>query len=439
MRLYRKGLRKRTFLKDACHFISMNIHSLEDDHFSNCFASIPRHAMDNSGIFYIFSIIIRYLILFPIRLIFFTAGLIMLIHIFLWISLRDNYDLVDDFLMMGFRLFYMSLGINANHHGYKRKMEEKHVYVSNHTSFLDFIILSGYKFPHSSLAQTHTGAFGFFFNFFLKRNGSISFDRSKKEDKATIKDRIKQLVSISKSPLLIFPEGVCVNNKYSVLFQRGAFDLGVKVVPVALNYHKKILDPYWNRRENGFMGHFFYLMSRWRLDVDVHWMEPEEIHEDETAIEFAFRVKKDISSIISLENVLWNGYLKGRTLLDEREILKQAFRYTYMRYIIVTTELRKMYLLAKDAPFPEDPKLFRKNRGKVYFDKFDSYNYLHLSLKTYYDIKCGYLTDPMYVESMILKGERCMCRKPNTLKYDDLLNNKCNKYCPKKLEYKKLN
>jgi hypothetical protein len=28
------------------------------------------------------------------------------------------------------------------------------------------------------------------------------------------------------TPLLIFPEGTCVNNEYCVMFKRGAFDLG---------------------------------------------------------------------------------------------------------------------------------------------------------------------------------------------------------------------
>ncbi len=35
-------------------------------------------------------------------------------------------------------------------------------------------------------------------------------------------------------PLLIFPEGTCVNNEYCVLFKRGAFDLGATVCPVAI-------------------------------------------------------------------------------------------------------------------------------------------------------------------------------------------------------------
>lgn len=49
--------------------------------------------------------------------------------------------------------------------------------------------------------------------------------------------RVKVLVCFSQAhvndpdtpPLLIFPEGTCVNNEYCVMFKRGAFDLGATV------------------------------------------------------------------------------------------------------------------------------------------------------------------------------------------------------------------
>jgi glycerol-3-phosphate O-acyltransferase 3/4 len=34
--------------------------------------------------------------------------------------------------------------------------------------------------------------------------------------------------------MIIFPEGTCVNNKYIIRFQKGAFELGVKVCPVGI-------------------------------------------------------------------------------------------------------------------------------------------------------------------------------------------------------------
>ena len=66
-------------------------------------------------------------------------------------------------------------------------------------------------------------------------------------------ERLKEHVAdASRLPLLIFPEGTCVNNKYCVMFKRGAFDLGVDVVPVAIKYDNIFVDAFWNSRRQSF-------------------------------------------------------------------------------------------------------------------------------------------------------------------------------------------
>ena len=56
-------------------------------------------------------------------------------------------------------------------------------------------------------------------------------------------------------PLLIFPEGTCVNNEYCVMFKRGAFDLGATVCPVAIKYNKIFVDAFWNSKRQSFTAH----------------------------------------------------------------------------------------------------------------------------------------------------------------------------------------
>ena len=55
------------------------------------------------------------------------------------------------------------------------------------------------------------------------------------KDRALVGKRMKEHVADpSTTPLLIFPEGTCVNNEYCVMFKRGAFDLGaVSGLPAA--------------------------------------------------------------------------------------------------------------------------------------------------------------------------------------------------------------
>lgn len=57
------------------------------------------------------------------------------------------------------------------------------------------------------------------------------------------------------TPLLIFPEGTCVNNEHCVMFKRGAFDLGAVVCPIAIKYNKIFVDAFWNSKRQSFTAH----------------------------------------------------------------------------------------------------------------------------------------------------------------------------------------
>ena len=63
------------------------------------------------------------------------------------------------------------------------------------------------------------------------------------------------------TPLLIFPEGTCVNNEYCVMFKRGAFDLGATVCPVAIKYNKIFVDAFWNSKRQSFTAHLVCVAS----------------------------------------------------------------------------------------------------------------------------------------------------------------------------------
>jgi glycerol-3-phosphate O-acyltransferase 3/4 len=113
------------------------------------------------------------------------------------------------------------------------------------------------------------------------------------------------------SPLLIFPEGTCVNNNYTVLFHKGAFDLDCLICPVAIRYDKTFGDPYWMSSKQTFLGHVLYLMTRWALVADVWWLPPQKIKQDESAASFAYRVKTLISDQARLKSLDWDGYMKN--------------------------------------------------------------------------------------------------------------------------------
>lgn len=138
--------------------------------------------------------------------------------------------------------------------------------------------------------------------------------------------------------MIIFPEGTCVNNKFAIRFQKGAFELGVKVCPVGIKYVYLVVrilhviiknlyrydryfgDPYWDTRK-GFMYYAYYRMTRWMTPVDIVYCEPESPNKQEEATQYSDRVKDVIATAIGIENVNFNGMAKRDllTALGESE------------------------------------------------------------------------------------------------------------------------
>ncbi len=82
------------------------------------------------------------------------------------------------------------------------------------------------------------------------------------KDRLLVAKRMKEHVQApDTTPLLIFPEGTCVNNEYCVMFKRGAFDLGATVCPIAIKYNKIFVDAFWNSKRQSFTAHLVRLLS----------------------------------------------------------------------------------------------------------------------------------------------------------------------------------
>lgn len=385
--------KKRTGLHDAIDFIRMGSRVLFKDDFTKCFKPISPEELNGSGIFYIFSILIRYFLLLPCRILWFIGGSGIFFILFIRAVIkRDDTQMANSFLFYS-KVFVTSFGAKIKHHGIKRRLNVPHVFVANHTSFLDFLVLSSHKFAHASVAEAHGGLFGFLFKSILTKNGSLLFKRSDKSDRNKVSAMIKEHVAKNKASMLIFPEGTCVNNKYSVLYQKGAFDLDAVVCPVAIKYRKNLLDPYWNTSNHTFFVHLLYLMSRWKLDVDVYWMEPQRKRHDEAACEFALRVKKEISSVANLKDVIWNGYFKSAPVLKDRELLKEAFIKVYNKHATLENEFidSLTYLdgnKERDRNWEnENDEIIVHQDDESYFYNFNYRRYLDHTLNEYLFLK----------------------------------------------------
>lgn len=214
------------------------------------------------------------------------------------------------------------------------------------------------------------------FSLILGRNGSIAFKRCERLDRSLVKEKMKSHVSLNKLPMLVFPEGTCVNNKYSVMFQKGVFELDIDICPVSIRYKRTLMDPYWNRRKQGFTVHFLYLMTRWYIEADIYWLPPVRRNIDETPSEFGYRTKKLISEKADIKNTLWNGYLKSSPAIKDRDLLKVAFVKSY-------SNLRNNnYKSIQDDSL--DVSSIYEN---IFFEKYKYKEFLNDVLKEYHNLK----------------------------------------------------
>ncbi|KRH93233.1 putative phosphate acyltransferase [Pseudoloma neurophilia] len=513
---------RRFFLNDAVDLVGLGTRSINSDSFTKCFEPISQLEMDNSGILYIFSFMIRYFILLPLRIVFFIIGTLIFFGLFFLgctisyfqkrkifsfrnFSIKNTISnlfrrksiqnkinmiksaqssknitnpqvktsslgnlLIEKSFLFYCKIFCMSFGAIITHHGKKPSLNVPHIFIANHTSFLDFIVLSSYKYCHAIVAENHGGLFGFFLNKLLSKNGSLHFKRSEKNDKKLVLRKIEKHINLLQTPMLLFPEGTCVNNKYTVMFQKGVFQLNIVICPVIIKYKRKLFDPYWNRRKHTFTEHIFYLMSRWMIEVDVYWMDPisrktnanqaskfntvqniaqdvaqdgkEKLAKEESVNEFIDRTKALISEKGGLINTNWNGYMKNQIIIKDIDILRQAYKETYLKHIVKENDTlkygaEKKGATNKSSALKDDSiEISNKNRkdDKIesnaekkyelrvsdslevqYFDSLEYSEFIDNLLQKYSILKFKNKSEP--IDTFFIKEMRVKCNcKPKT-------------------------
>ncbi|KAM0680828.1 hypothetical protein GINT2_001102 [Glugoides intestinalis] len=322
-----------------------------------------------------------------------TIGISILSIFFIYGTYFKINWIIQDSITLFNKLIMLVINCKTVNTGTKKMHDEPHVYVSNHTSFIDYLVMSSYKFSHASISEGNNGL-GFFLTHILSKNGSIWFKRSDRRDRNQVLKKIKEHTKRKMSPMIIFPEGTCVNNESIVLFQKGAFELDALICPVGIKYKKDFMDPYWNRRVHGFVLHFFYLLTRWGIEAEVHWMEPMRKEEKETSLMFSHRVKNAIALEMNLRNTLWNGYFKSSPVLKDREMLKKCFLSVYWKMkedllpfeAINDIHSDRFYLLNENIDTVEKD-------DKVYFDRLTYKRYVNECCKEYLRIKGGNVQD----------------------------------------------
>jgi len=208
--------------------------------------------------------------------------------------------------------------------------------VANHTSPIDVLILACDN-AYDLIGQIHGGVIGNFQNVLSKCSSHIWFERSESKDRLQVQKKLKEHVEDpDKLPILIFPEGTCINNTSVMQFKKGSFEVGGIIYPVAIKYDPLFGDAFWNSSKYGMMTYILMMMTSWAIVCDVWYLPPMVKNEQEDAITFANRVKAEIARQGGLVDLMWDGNLKRSSVKPAwKAIQQQAFSATLQQRLKV--------------------------------------------------------------------------------------------------------
>lgn len=269
----------------------------------------------------------RYFFLLPARLLILVIGMLLMMFSCIglsWVPGRGLRNwLYERVALTVFRCFSRSFSACINFHDRENMPKTDGICVANHTSPIDVVILSVDR-PYALVGQSHPGFMGIFQKSLSRGAAHIWFQRSQAKDRLEVARRLREHVEDpEKMPILIFPEGTCINNTVVMQFKKGSFEVGGKIYPVAIKYDSKFGDAFWNSSRYSIVTYLLMMMTSWAIVVDVWYLPPMEMEKDETSIEFAERVKHEIAKKGGLVELLWDGNLKRNKVKSEWKVAAQ--------------------------------------------------------------------------------------------------------------------
>lgn len=145
----------------------------------------------------------------------------------------------------------------------------------------------------------------------------VWFERSEMKDRHLVTKRLKDHVNDKKKlPILIFPEGTCINNTSVMMFKKGSFEIGGTIYPVAIKYDLKFGDAFWNSSKYSMVSYLLRMMTSWAIVCNVWYLPAMHQQDGEDAVQFANRVKSAIAHQGGLVDLQWDGGLKRAKVKD---------------------------------------------------------------------------------------------------------------------------
>ncbi|XP_041968760.1 glycerol-3-phosphate acyltransferase 3 isoform X2 [Aricia agestis] len=277
-------------------------------------------------IIWMMGFVVRYFFLLPLRLLVFVIGVWWLVVGTAAVGcLPDGARkrrLVTAVSLACFNFLSRSISAVITYHG-EQYRPESGICVANHTSPIDALVLMCDR-CYSLIGQRHDGFLGLLQRALARASPHIWFERSEVKDRHAVARRLKEHISVPDNPpILIFPEGTCINNTSVMQFKKGSFEVGGTIYPVAIKYDARFGDAFWNSSRYGMLHYLFNMMSSWAIVCDVWYLPAMTRAPHESAIDFANRVKAAIARRGGLVDLMWDGQLKRMKAKTEWRQLQQ--------------------------------------------------------------------------------------------------------------------
>jgi len=340
--------------EDSIYFLNSGIEAIIDDEVTQCFRPEQLSgwnllARTNSthqfmswklSVIWALGVIFRWVILMPWRVTVMCVGIVWMITamtIVSWIS-DDDIRLKAAYWanIVTYRIFTRALGAIVNYHDRENKPKNGSVCVANHTTVIDVVTLSNDR-PYAMIGQSHGGFLGWFQRRLARCTKHLWFERSELRDRQAVSRRLREHTLDERNyPLLIFPEGTCINNTSVMQFKKGSFEASDSVFPVAIRYNPWFGDAFYNSSKYGMVQYLLRVFTSWAIVAEVYYLPKMERRSDgaivaevyylpkmerrsdESPIQFAERCKKAIATAGGLVDRVWDGALKRSRVKDQQ-------------------------------------------------------------------------------------------------------------------------
>ncbi|XP_069369851.1 glycerol-3-phosphate acyltransferase 3 [Paralichthys olivaceus] len=321
-------------LIDALYFYKKGVESIVDDQVTQRFSSEELASWNlltrtNQNFRYIslrltviwgLGVFVRYCVLFPLRITLALIGLSWLVMGTTLVGFLPESSaktwLSELVHVTCYRICARGLSATVHYHNRENKPQRGGICVSNHTTPIDVVILAN-DGCYAMVGQVHGGLMGVIQRSMVRSCPHVWFERSEMRDRHAVTSRLRAHVAArNKLPILIFPEGTCINNTSVMMFKKGSFEIGGTIHPVAIKYDPRFGDAFWNSGKYNMVSYLLRMMTSWAIVVNVWYLPPMTIQDGEDAAQFANRVKSAIALQGGLLDLDWDGGLKRGKVKD---------------------------------------------------------------------------------------------------------------------------